>query len=75
MTYNRIYLHRFYRVISLFEICLIRHRKCQSNKIREILVYLFMEDAAGLDYIKDNVAKRTEGISFHAKCEKSFKIA
>ena len=31
----------------------------RSNKIREILVNLFMtEDAAGLDYIKDKVAKR-----------------
>ena len=43
-----------------------------SNKIREILVNLFMvEDAAGLDYIKDKVAKRTEEIIFHAECEKS----
>ena len=31
----------------------------RSNKIREILLSLFMvEDAAGLDYIKDKVAKR-----------------
>ena len=46
-----------------------------SNKIREILVYLFMvEDAAGLDYIKDKVAKCTEEIIFHAECEKSVQI-
>ena len=30
-----------------------------------------VEDAAGLDYIKDKVAKRTEEIIFHAECEKS----
>ena len=40
-----------------------------SNKIREVLVNLFMvEDAAGLNYIKDKVAKRTEEIIFHAEC-------
>ena len=33
-----------------------------------------VEDAAGLDYIKDNVAKRTEEIIFHAECEKSVQI-
>ena len=45
-----------------------------SNKIREILVYLLMvEDAAGLDYIKDKVAKRTGEIIFHAECEKKGK--
>ena len=31
--------------------------------------------AAGLDYIKDKVAKRTEEIIFHAECEKSVQIA
>ena len=40
------------------------------NKIREILVYLFMVEVdAGLDYIKDKVAKRTEEMIFHAECE------
>ena len=34
-----------------------------------------VEDAAGLDYIKDKVAKRTEEIIFHAECEKSVQIA
>ena len=29
-----------------------------------MLVYLFMEEAAGLDYIKDKVAKCTEEIIF-----------
>ena len=44
-----------------------------SNKIRKILVNLFMvEDAAGLD--KDKVAERTEDIIFHAECEKSVRI-
>ena len=33
-----------------------------------------VEDAAGLDYIKDKVAKRTEEIIFHAECEKSVQI-
>ena len=28
-----------------------------------------VEDVAGLDYIKDKVAKRTEEIVFHAECE------
>ena len=37
---------------------------------------LFMvENVAGLDYIKDKVAKRTEEIIFHAECEKSIQIA
>ena len=40
------------------------------NKIREILV----EDAGGLDNIKDKVAKRTEEIIFHAEREKSVQI-
>ena len=30
-----------------------------------------VEDAAGLDYIKDKVAKRTVEIIFHAEWEKS----
>ena len=30
-----------------------------------------VEDAAGLDYIKDKVVKRTEEIIFHAEWEKS----
>ena len=30
-----------------------------------------VEDAAGLDYIKDKVAKRAEEIIFHAEWEKS----
>ena len=51
------------------------HTKCLSNKIREILVYLFVEKAAVLDYIKDKVAKRTEEIIFHAECEKNVQIA
>ena len=43
-----------------------------SNIIREILVYLFMvEEAAGLDYIKDKIAKCTEEMSFYTECEKS----
>ena len=47
-----------------------------SNKIREILVNLFMvKDAAGLDYINGKVARRTEEIIFHAECEKSVQIA
>ena len=33
-----------------------------------------VEVAAGLDYIKDNVVKRTEEIIFHAECEKSVQI-
>ena len=34
-------------------------------------MYLFMEEAAGLVYIKDKVAKRAEEIIFHAEWEKS----
>ena len=34
-----------------------------------------VEYAAGLDYIEDKVAKRTEEITFHAECEKSVQIA
>ena len=46
-----------------------------SNKIREILVNLFMvEDAAWRDYIKDKVAKRTEEIIWNVECEKSVQI-
>ena len=30
-----------------------------------------VQEVAGLDYIKDNVAERTEEIIFHAECEKS----
>ena len=33
-----------------------------------------VEDAAGLDCIKDKVAKRAEGIIFHAEWEKSVQI-
>ena len=33
-----------------------------------------VEDAAGRDYIKGKVAKRTEEIIFHAECEKSVQI-
>ena len=33
-----------------------------------------VEDAVGLDYIKDKVAKHTEEIIFHAECEKSVQI-
>ena len=46
-----------------------------SDKIREILGNLFMvEDAARLDYIKDQIAKRTEEIICYAECEKSVQI-
>ena len=34
-----------------------------------------VEDAAGLDYIKDKVAKRAVEIIFHAEWEKSVQIA
>ena len=33
-----------------------------------------VEHAAGLDYIKDKVANRTDEIIFHAECEKSVQI-
>ena len=36
---------------------------------------MLVEDAAGLDYIKGKVAKRTEEIILHAECEKSVQIA
>ena len=44
-----------------------------SNNIREIFSEM-VEDAAGLDYIKAKVAKRTEKIIFHAEFEKSVQI-
>ena len=35
---------------------------------------MMIEDAAGLDYIKNKVAKRAEEIIFHAEWEKSVQI-
>ena len=64
MTYTEYLLHRFHRVIFLFEIFFITKCLCQ----------IVVEDAAGLDYIKDKVAKRTEEIIFHAEYEKSVQI-
>ena len=63
MTYTEYLLRRFHRVIFLFENA---HTKC--------LCQTMVEDAAGLDYIKDKVAKRTEKIIFHAECEKNVQI-
>ena len=42
------------------------HTKC--------LCQIMVEDAAGLDYIKDKVAKRTVEIIFHAECGKIVQI-
>ena len=46
-----------------------------SDKIREFKgILLMVEDAARLDYIKDKITKRTEGIICYAECEKSVQI-
>ena len=43
------------------------HKKC--------LCQIMVEDAGGLDYIKDKVTKRAEEIIIHAECETSVQIA
>ena len=68
MAQYKIYLlHRFHCVIFIFETIFITHTKC--------LCQIMVEYAAGLDYIKDKVAKRTKEIIFPAEYEKSVQIA
>ena len=53
-------------MIFHFEIFFIGH----TRNVYQIMV----EDAAGLDYIKDKIAKRAEEIIFHAEWENSVQI-